>query len=265
MRGAADIPSAARSEPTGGGSAMVAVLRIPTMWWIILSGALQNLVMYALFSFLTSFLLRYHGLTIKEASWINGLAVGIGGSFGMLGGGWLCDRAGRSRVSGRLLVGALAMILAAPCFWLALETPRGAGFAFAALLVPAYIFVYVYYSSVYATIQDIVAPTLRGTAMAVYFFVFYLFAAAGLYAFGWLSDHLAQSVRAANAVPVAVHMVGIYHTPSLVPVPSLVSASEARAVGLHQALYVVPALLVLLALVLLAAARTVTADQKRSR
>ena len=242
-RGAAETAGPAPSAPAARGSAVMAILRIPTMWWIILSGALQNLVMYALFSFLTSFLMRYHGLTIKEASWINGLAVGVGGSVGMLGGGWLCDRVRRRRVSGRLLVGAVAMLLATPCFWLALEMPRGAGLAFAALLLPAYLFVYVYYASVYATIQDIVAPTLRGTAMAVYFFVFYLFAAAGLYVFGWLSDHLAQIARTAHDL----------------------SAPAARAVGLHQALYVVPALLALLAFVLFAAARTVTADEQKSR
>jgi len=250
-RGAADVaaphpplPPLSKGGTQGGGtgaSAVMSILRIPTMWWIILSGALQNLVMYALFSFLVSFLMRFHGLSIKDANWLNGLAVGIGGSVGMLGGGWLCDRVRRRSVSGRLLVGAASMLLATPCFWLALEIPRGAGLAFAALLLPAYVFVYVYYASVYATIQDIVAPTLRGTAMAVYFFVFYLFAAAGLYAFGWLSDHLAQTARTAHAL----------------------SAPEARAVGLHQALYVVPALLALLALVLFAAARTVTADQRR--
>ncbi len=247
-RGAAEAsvraPSApsVRSEPATPhrGSAVLAILRIPTMWWIIFSGALQNLAMYALGMFLTSLLMRYHGLNVKEANWISGLTYGFGGGLGMLAGGWLCDRAVRWRTSGRLLVCALAMTLAAPCLWLALQMPRGSFLLFGALLLPACLCIYVYYSAVYATIQDIVAPTMRGTAMAVYFFVFYLFAALGLYGFGWLSDWLAQAARAAGATD-----------------------AEARALGLHDALYVVPALLVLLVAVLLAAARTVGADYRR--
>jgi predicted MFS family arabinose efflux permease len=241
-RGAVDAPV---KSPTGSathspGSAIMAVLRIPTMWWIIISGALQNLAMYALGMFLTSFLMRYHGLDIRDANWINGVAYGLGGGVGMLGGGWLCDRALRRGVAGRLRLGALAMALAAPCMWLALAIERGEVLAFAALLLPACVCIYVYYATVYATIQDIVPAAMRGTAMAVYFFVFYLFAAAGLYAFGWLSDELAGRARAAGA-----------------------SAVEASALGLHDALYVVPILLVLLVFVLLAAGRSVTRDHPK--
>jgi hypothetical protein len=32
------------------------------MWWIIVSGALHNFNMYALGTFITSFLTRYHGV-----------------------------------------------------------------------------------------------------------------------------------------------------------------------------------------------------------
>jgi predicted MFS family arabinose efflux permease len=234
-RGAADadVKSPNETKTHSAGSAIIAVLRIPTMWWIILSGALQNLAMYALGMFLTSFLMRYHGLDISDANWVNGVGYLVGG-VGMLGGGWLCDRALRRGGAGRLRLGALAMALAAPCMWLALAMERGQVLAFTALFMPTCVCVYVYYATVYATIQDIVPAAARGTAMAVYFLVFYLFAAAGLYGFGWLSDELAGRARAAGASPV-----------------------EARALGLHDALYVVPILLLLLVFVLLAAARSV--------
>lgn len=237
---AVDSPKTGTDQQASG--AVWAVLRIPTMWWIIASGALQNLAMYALGMFLTSFLMRYHGLGIKEANWASGVAYGLGGGIGMLGGGWLCDRALQRGVAGRLVVGAAAMAVAAPCVLLALLWPRGQVFGFAALLLAGCVCIYVYYPAVYATIQDIVPPTLRGTAMAVYFFVFYLFAAAGLYAFGWLSDAFAGRARLAGA-----------------------SADEARALGLYEALYVVPAMLALLVVVLLAAARTVVSDDGKQR
>jgi MFS family permease len=222
------------------GSAILAVLRIPTMWWIIASGALLNLNMYALGSFLTSFMIRFHGRNIRQASDINGVVYGFGGSLGLIFGGWLCDRIVGKRANGRLLLAALAMVVAAPCFWLALQQERGDWLACAAWMLPGCVCLYFYYAAVYATIQDIVGPSMRGTAMAVYFFVFYLFAAVGLYAFGWLSDHLAGEAMRAGATEAA-----------------------AKATGLHQALYVVPAMTVGLVVVLFAGSLTVTRDQQR--
>jgi MFS family permease len=134
------------------------------------------------------------------------------------------------------------MALGAPCLWLAVEQPRGAYLAFAAWLLPGCLCLYFYYSAVYATIQDVVPPRMRGTAMAVYFFVFYLMAAAGLYAFGWLSDSLARQAAAGGA-----------------------SKEDARALGLHGAMYVVPVLTVLLVPVLVAGARTVWRDHQRAQ
>ncbi|MCI0464574.1 MAG: MFS transporter [Gemmataceae bacterium] len=234
-RGAAELRPVQAPRPAGSG--VRAVLRMPTMWWIILSGALLNLNMYAFGAFLTSFLMRYHGLSLLDANLVNGLVYGFGGSLGLLWGGWLCDRIVRKRADGRLQLAAVAMLIGAPCLWLALQQERGDWLAFAAWLLPGCVCLYFYYASIYATIADIVPPTLRGTAMAVYFFVFYLFAAVGLYAFGWLSDHLRGLAEAAGSPD-----------------------SEARALGLHGALHVVPALTLALVVVLLAAARTVPRD-----
>jgi MFS family permease len=237
-RGAAEAEKPATMPE---GSALLAVLCVPTMWWIMLSGALVNLVMYTLGSFLTSLLMRYHGLKIGEATAWVGLTYGFGGGLGMLGGGWLCDRVVRRRLGGRMELTALALALATPCLWLALAQPPGAHLAFASWLLPGCLGLFFYYSGVYATIQDVVPPTRRGTAMAVYFFVFYLAAAAGLDAFGWLSVSLAARAAAAGASP-----------------------AEARAQGLHAALHVVPLLTLLLVPVLLAGSRTVRRDHERA-
>src|SRR5207247_410478 len=42
------------------------VLSLPTMWWIIASGALHNFNMYALGSFIASFFKRYHEVSIEQ-------------------------------------------------------------------------------------------------------------------------------------------------------------------------------------------------------
>jgi predicted MFS family arabinose efflux permease len=269
-RGSAEehpVPSTRRE-----GSTILAVLRIPTMWWIILSGALLNLCMYALGSFLTSLLMRYHRMTIVDANWISGVAYGFGGGLGMLAGGWLGDRLVKRRISGRMELAALAMLLATPCFWLALQQPQGAYMWFAACLLPACLCLYFYYSTVYATIQDIVEPTKRGTAMAVYFFVFYMVAAVGLYWFGWLSDHYKQQIIVPDETvrPLAIaHLGGSLVTPGIAGIPwgALVLSHKkelaSQALGLHRAMYVIPIFTLVLTLVLWAGSRTVAKDYQR--
>jgi MFS family permease len=239
-RGAADQASVA-----GAGSAMDAVRRVlsvPTMRWIIASGALVNLIMYALAAFVTSFLVRYHGLGLGPATRVSGVVYGVAGAIGILLGGWLADRAARTRIQGRLQLAALVMGLSAPLAWIALSQGRGEAIAFALFLTPVCVCFYCYYPSVYATIQDVIEPRTRGMAMAVYFFVFYLFTAAGLFGFGRLSDGLAR--RAAESGS---------------------AAAEASAVGLHGAMYSIPVLAALLALVLWAGSSHVAADHRALR
>ena len=59
---------------------------------------------------------------------------------------------------------------------------------------------YVYYSGVYAAVQDVVEPSLRGTAMAVYFFAMYLLGGSfGPVLTGKLSSYFAHRAMLAAA------------------------------------------------------------------
>src|SRR5262249_20202442 len=75
------------------------VLGMPTMWWIIASGALHNFNMYALGTFLASFLTRYHQVSVERAGQVSALVYGVG-ALGIFAAGWLGDRAFRRGVSG---------------------------------------------------------------------------------------------------------------------------------------------------------------------
>src|SRR5262249_10424840 len=79
------------------------VLSIPTMWWIIVSGALHNFNMYALGTFVASFLKRYHSISVERAGQMSGLVYGFG-ALGIFAAGWAGDRAFRRAPSGRLHV-----------------------------------------------------------------------------------------------------------------------------------------------------------------
>ncbi|MSU59349.1 MAG: MFS transporter [Pedosphaera sp.] len=228
------------------GSPYLVLLGIPTLLWIIISGALHNFNMLAATSFMTAFLTRYHSLDLKTAAFAASVIFGVSGVVGLLAGGWAADRFGGKRTDGRLLLSAMTLALAAPCIYLALRQPAGAVVPFVLLAGTGLAFVYVYYSSVYAAIQDVVEPSLRGTAMALYFFAMYVLGGSlGPLGTGMLSDHFAkQAMRDAGATSMT---------------------ESFKAIGLHGAMHAIPVLCLVLAVVLYAASRTVGRDMTRLR
>jgi MFS family permease len=243
-RGAAEASSvAARCRP---GSPWAVVLGIPTMWWMILSGALFNFKMYAVNAFTVAFLARYHQVSLKEATWITAWVLGAVGVLGLLLGGWASDRVSRTNLSGRLQLAAVSILLAAPCLFLALRQPGGDVMGFTLFMGAGSMLMFAYYSCVYPAIQDVVEPALRGTAMALYFFAMYVLGGSvGPMVTGALSDYCArQAMTKAGATAMA---------------------ESFKASGLHTAMHLIPLLCFLLAVVLFAAARTVGSDMEKLR
>ncbi len=227
------------------GSPYRLVLTTPTMWWIIASGALQTFNMYAIGSFLTPYLMRYHGLDIRAAGFISMVVFGLSGIPGLMLGGYVADAIAKRRDDGRLLLAAFALLVSVPLIFFALQQPGGNMLAFSILMGAGVAAMNVYYSTVYPAIQDVIEPSLRGTAMSLYFFAMYVLGAAlGPLGTGLASDFFtARAAQAAGVIELT--------QPSLEPF---------RAAGLHSAMYIIPALGLLLTLVLYAASRTVTKD-----
>jgi MFS family permease len=247
-RGAADAQIAARPEAHASGwESYQRVMRIKTLWWIVISGALHNFNVYAINAFQTPFLQRYHSLNLRNAALVSAVAVGLVGAIGLLAGGWASDRLSRRRADGRLLLAAGTMMASVPCVFLALAQPPGSIGAFMIPMALGTALSFTYYATVYAAIQDVVEPRLRGSAVAIYFFAMYVMGASmGTYVTGKLSDLLARRAMAEAGAPAMTEAF--------------------RAVGLHDAMYVIPTLAFCCALVLFAASRTVGADMvvKRS-
>jgi len=238
-------PPARAQNSAGASRPFRAILSIPTVWWLIASGALHNFNMYALGSFLAPMLMRYHGATLRQAGLIAMVTFGLSGVPGLLIGGALADRLSLRRRDGRLLVGAVAILISIPLLLLALNSPPHAVAGFMIMASLGIMAMYVYYSSVYATLHDVVEPSLRGTAMALYFFAMYVIGASfGPIATGMTSDYFTR--RAAGG-----HVFGKALEPF-------------RGTGLHSAMYIVPILSTLLTVVLLAATRTVGRDMERA-
>ena len=131
--------------------------------------------------------------------------------------------------------------IAIPCLLFALEAAPGRLWLCVAGLLPGCLLLYAYYGTVYATIQDIVEPALRGMAMAIYFCAMYLCGAVlGPVATGWTSDYFARQAASADGISTPTE----WH----------------KAVGLHHAMYLVPVFDAVLVVVLFVASRTVKRD-----
>jgi MFS family permease len=242
-RGAAEAHAAPQGEPSG--SPYWAVLRIPTLCWIIASGIVFNFNGYAFATFLPAYMIRYHGQSLRGSNLAFAIFWGIGGVVGLLSGGWIADRVSHRSRSGRLVVGAAALLLCAGAAYLALELPPGQVTGFVILMGGVATLFSLYYPCVYATIQDVVPPRLRGTAMAMYFLAMYLLGASfGPVIVGRMSDYFARQAAGGSASAIT---------------------ETARAAGLHSAMYVLIVSCVLVSVTLFGAATTVARDMGESR
>ena len=247
VRGSAEVHNIAAAAKRQG-SPYLLVLSIPTMWWIIASGAFHNFNMYAIGSFLSPFLQRVHHLNKMNAGMISMVVYGLAGIPGLIIGGMLGDRMVRRKANGRLVVATVAIFISAPLMFFGLRRPFGDMIGFVLFAGLGMVSMYVYYSTVYSAIQDVIEPSLRGTAMALYFFAMYVLGASlGPVGMGFLSSHFTRNAALA---------AGVTDT-------SFQALRPFAAEGLHSALYVVPVFGVLLGLVLFAASRTVAGDMEK--
>jgi len=222
------------------------VLAIRTFWWLVLAGLTFNFATYACNSFMVPMLQRYFLLPLQQAAVATGLIVGLTGLVGLTLGGWIADRLHQKSERGRLLFGAFSMLLAALATGTALLLGQVSIGLFVALFSFGWLFAYNFYTCVYTAIQDVVEPRLRATAMALFFAGLYLLGGGlGPVVVGLLSDHFAQAAMLAAG---AAQM------------------SEAfKAVGLHNAMYLIPVALFLTMLCLFQAASCFSRDAARMR
>jgi predicted MFS family arabinose efflux permease len=219
---------------------MWTILRIPTLWWIIASGALLNFNMYAIATFLPAFLARIHGLSLASSGAATGIIYLAGGLAGCVIAAYLGDGIANRRKDGRLRVAALTALAAAPLAGLGVLQRAHALLPAAIFLTLAYAFLTSYYGLVYSAIQDLVAPNQRGATMAIYFMAMYMCGASfGPLLTGRLSDFLA-------------HRVAIQTNSGIV-------TEACKALGLQQAMLIIPVLSLVLAAVLYAGSRTMAA------
>ncbi|ARU89307.1 MFS transporter [Pseudomonas sp. M30-35] len=220
------------------------VLAIRTFWWLVLAGLAFNFATYACNSFMVPMLQRYFLLPLEQAAVATGVIVGLTGLVGLTLGGWIADKIHQRSETGRLLFAALSMLIATLATGYALFSGRIDIAVFVGVFSLGWLFSYNFYTCVYTAIQDVVEPRLRATAIALFFAGLYLLGGGlGPLAVGLLSDHFAQTAMLAAG---ASEMTEAF-----------------KAVGLHDAMYLIPVALFLTMLALIQASRCFAADAQR--
>ncbi len=222
------------------------VLSVPTFGWLVLAGLTFNFATYACNSFMVPMLQRYFLLPLHDAAVATGMIVGVTGLIGLTLGGWVADKLHQRFTNGRLLFAASSMLIATLATGYALHAGRIEIGVFVGVFSLGWLFAYNFYTCVYTAIQDVVEPRLRATAMALFFAGLYLLGGGlGPVVVGLLSDHFAHSAMAAAG---AEQMSEVY-----------------KAVGLHDAMYLIPVALFMTLVFLYLASRCFSRDAARMK
>ena len=238
-RGAAEVENY-QAKPSKQNS-LGSLLKIKTLRWIILSGIMQNLAIAAGIAFLVPLFLRYFGLTLIQGSLLAGCIIGITGLIGLTLGGVIADKIYQKSKKGRLLFGALCLLISAIMIGLSLMLKSQAVVLFTVLSCLGWLAMYNYYTTVYPAIQEVVEPNQRAMAFGLCLAIMYVLGGAfGPLLVGALSDHYA------NAAMTVSGATGI--------------TDQFRAIGLHKAMIIIPITLLLSAVFIYMSAQTFMKD-----
>jgi MFS family permease len=198
-----ELDAATRSTGTTATFIARALLRSPTMLWVCLGGAAQLVVVSALWSWLPSFLNRFHGVAPDQAALKAALVVFCGAA-GSVVWGALVDRAGARRARNKLLTMALlcvaALAVLMPTFALTANAGLAPATQFGLIALGGFLMTCTV-GPVSAVVMDVVHPGVRATGASVLALFQNLFGlAAGPFVTGILSDTLGLE-RALTVVP----------------------------------------------------------------
>ncbi|MFE6858074.1 spinster family MFS transporter [Nocardia sp. NPDC057668] len=217
-------PTAEQLEQDRGGGAIRSLLRIPTMWWLILAGIGLQISSYSVATFLVPLLQRYFGLSLSAAGVGAGLVMGVAGLVGLLIAGPIADRARRRSSVARLAVAAIGMAVAAPLAWAAFGLSPSGAVAFIVLLSLASMFINMVQPVALPAVSEIVEERRRASAVAIYFGAFYLLGGAfGPVLTGALSEYFAD--RATATADITASALGLHTSMAwLLPLSCLLCA-----------------------------------------
>lgn len=186
------------------GQALKQLGAIPSYWYACFAAAVLAFVGYGQATFLPQFVGFAHQMPLGQIGLALGIVIGIGGAIGTFLGGAMADAAAKKDTRAYFSLPAIATIVGSPVMVAALLHPSGpAGvsggftdgtFMMLALLALGTLLGSIWYGPVYASIQGVVPPALRASAVAIMLFIVNMIGLGfGPPLFGLLSDILAGS------------------------------------------------------------------------
>lgn len=137
--------------------------------WVLLAGTLVIFASGAFITWGTEFAIRYHGVSLRQASAMLATTILAAGLLGVLTGGWLADWLQKRWVWGRAFTIGASILISVPFLALTLYAP-GKGWLMAMLFVASY-FLCFYHGPATAVIHDITPESTHGESYALYIFV----------------------------------------------------------------------------------------------
>jgi sugar phosphate permease len=163
--------------------------RKSSFWLMAFGAAMSSVCGYGVAFWLPSFFQRSLHMSLVETSLFYGAITFVGGCLGILGGGWIADRAGAKSRAAYPRIPAIAFMIAMPCFFLAVNT-SSLVLAFPLFLVATGLNL-AWLGPILTAVQHFVPAHMRTTASASFLMINNLLGiAVGYYYFGAVSDAL---------------------------------------------------------------------------
>ncbi|NIJ08404.1 putative MFS family arabinose efflux permease [Sphingomonas vulcanisoli] len=202
---------AARQEKAALRDTFAILARKPSFWLLSFGAGSSSMLGYGLAFWLPSLLKRSFGMELLAVSHFFGLLLLIGGTIGVLAGGWLGDRLGGRDRGAYATVPAIAFVVAVPLFAAGLLS-HSAWAAFLLFLLPQAL-AYVWLGPVLTAAQHLVPASLRATASASFLLINNLIGVGfGALTIGALSDALtphfgAEALRTAILIALGFYLI----------------------------------------------------------
>lgn len=191
-------------------TATFAVLaRKPSFWLMAFGASLSSLSGYGLATWVASILIRSFGMSLAGAGQFLGSLLLIGGTAGVLIGGWLADRIGSRDRRWYAWLPAIAWLITAPLYAAGLMSD-GLRLVWVLLLVPNALNI-LWLGPVTTAVQHLVEPQMRATASGAFLLINNLIGlGAGPLLIGAISDSLRESYGADSLRIAALAVLAFY-------------------------------------------------------
>jgi predicted MFS family arabinose efflux permease len=187
----------------------------PSFRFLSMGAALNAFAGYATANWTASFMIRSHGMTTGELGTWLAVILGLGGAVGVIAGGYISDKLGRSDKRWYMWMPTLALIVGLP-FTVAAFTVDEKYTALMCLIIPG-IVMNSYLGNVIAMTHGLVGLSMRATASAILFFIINIIGLGlGPWSVGILSDALTPTLGAS-----ALGMALFYIVPPIMVLSAL--------------------------------------------